>query len=170
MSLMSRLGRGRPSGAAPAPSLGFSAVSLLGAAVAIGLLGGLTQWSGAPWLMAPFGASCVLVFGLPDSPLAQPRSVLGGHVLSTLVGLLVLHSLGGSWWAQGLAVGLALAVMQQTRTVHAPAGANPLVVLALQPGWDFVLLPVLAGAVVVVALAWGVNNTRAQGSYPRYWR
>lgn len=103
--------------------------------------------------MASFGASCVLAFGVPDSPLAQPRSIIGGHVVSTLVGLLVLGTLGNSWWAGALAVGLALAVMQQTRTLHAPAGANPLVVLAASAPVSFLVTPVLTGAVVIVLVA-----------------
>ena len=119
--------------------------------------------------MAPFGASCVLAFGLPDSPLAQPRSIVGGHLITALVGFLVLHTLGDAWWAAALAVGLALAAMQQTRTVHAPAGANPLVVLAAQPGPEFLITPVLLGSLVIVGVAWALNNARQRGSYPKYW-
>lgn len=157
------------SGAPPAPSLRFTWQSLLGAFLAIAATAWLSEVSGAAWLMAPFGASCVLAFGLPDSPLAQPRSIVGGHLVTTLVGLLTLHFLGNTWWSEALAVGVALAAMQQTRTVHAPAGANPLLVMATQPGFGFLLTPVLAGALVIVGVAWGVNNLRSRGSYPRYW-
>jgi len=157
------------SGAPPAPTLAFTALSLLGAALAIGATGWLSQASHLPWLMAPFGASCVLAFGLPDSPLAQPRSIVGGHLITALVGFLVLHTLGDAWWAAALAVGLALAAMQQTRTVHAPAGANPLVVLAAQPGPEFLITPVLLGSLVIVGVAWALNNARQRGSYPKYW-
>ena len=121
------------SNAPPAPSLRFTLISFIGAVITIGATGWLSYISGVPWLMASFGASCVLAFGVPESPLAQPRSIIGGHVVSTLVGLLVLSILGNSWWAGALAVGLALAAMQQTRTLHAPAGANPLVILAAAP-------------------------------------
>jgi CBS-domain-containing membrane protein len=68
-----------------------------------------------------------------------------------------------------LAVGLALAAMQQSRTVHAPAGANPLLVMAIQPGPSFLFTPVLVGSLVIVAVAYGVNNARERRSYPRYW-
>lgn len=152
-----------------APSLGFTVVSFLGAFLAIGLTGCLSHLSGVPWLMAAFGASCVLVFGVPDSPLAQPRSVIGGHILSTLVGFGVLYFLGNAWWAGALGVALALALMQQTRTLHAPAGANPLVVLTADPSWVFLLTPVLLGSVSIVSVAWCVNNLRSKGSYPKYW-
>jgi CBS-domain-containing membrane protein len=152
-----------------APSLRFSLASLVGATIAIGLTGWLSHASGLPWLMASFGASCVLVFGLPDSPLSQPRNIVGGHLLTAAIGLLVLVTLGNAWWAGALAVGLALFGMQQTRTVHAPAGANPLIVLAAQPSLDFLVFPVLIGSLVIVGVAWLVNNLRKRGSYPLYW-
>lgn len=144
-------------------------MSFLGAVIAIGATGWLSYASAVPWLMAPFGASCVLAFGMPDSPLAQPRSIIGGHLVSTLIGLLVLNTLGNSWWAAALAVGLALATMQQTRTLHAPAGANPLVVLAATAPVSFLVTPVLTGSIVIVAVAWCLNNLRHRGSYPKYW-
>ena len=157
------------SAAPPAPPLAFVLWSALGAVVAIGLTGWLSHASGVPWLMAPFGASCVLVFGLPDSPLAQPRAVIGGHLVATAVGLVAGAWLGQGWLAAALAVGLALALMQLTRTVHAPAGADPLVVMAAHAPVGYLCSPVLAGAVVIVLTAWCVNNLRSPRSYPRYW-
>ncbi len=143
-------------------------ISALGAAIAIALTGLLTQWSHYPWQMAPFGASCVLAFGLPESPLAQPRSIVGGHLVASMTGLLVLYFLGDSWWAAALAVSLSLFFMQVTRTVHAPAGADPLVVLSSQAGFGFLLTPVLAGSLIIVLVALCVNNMTGK-SYPRYW-
>ncbi|MQT29364.1 HPP family protein [Pseudomonas helleri] len=157
------------SSAPPAPDLRFSLMSFIGVVIAIGATGWLSLISGTPWLMASFGASCVLAFGVPDSPLAQPRSIIGGHMVSTLIGLVVLHTLGNEWWACALAVGLALVAMQQTRTVHAPAGANPLVVITAGAPWSFLLTPVLAGSLVVVITALCLNNARSKGSYPKYW-
>ncbi|PAA02483.1 HPP family protein [Pseudomonas fragi] len=157
------------SGAPAAPSLRFTLTSFMGAVIAIGATGWLSNLSGTPWLMASMGASCVLAFGVPDSPLAQPRSIIGGHVISTLVGLIILHTLGNSWWACALAVGLALVAMQQSRTLHAPAGANPIVVLMTGAPLSFLLTPVLAGSIVILVVAWCLNNTRHRGSYPKYW-
>lgn len=166
---MHRLSRLTTSAAPAAPGPAFLLSSMLGATLAIGVTGWLTQVSGYPLQMAPFGASCVLAFGLPDSPLAQPRSIIGGHLVATLVGLLVLHTVGDGWAAAAVAVGLALALMQLTRTVHAPAGADPLVVLASHAGADFLLTPVLAGSAAIVLVALLVNNVRQRRSYPRYW-
>lgn len=152
-----------------APPGRYILISMAGAALAIAAIAWLAQQAGVPLLMAPFGASCVLAFGLPDSPLAQPRSIIGGHFLSTLVGFAALASFGATWWSAALAVAVALGVMQWTRTVHAPAGANPLVVLATAPSLGFLVAPVLAGSIVIVACAWLVNNARARGTYPHYW-
>lgn len=158
-----------PSAAPAAPSLRFVAQSFCGGLLAILACGGLTMASNYPWLMAPFGASCVLVFAAPDSPLAQPRHVIGGHLLAALTGLLLLALLGSSWWSAALAVALAIALMQLARCVHPPAGATPLVVLAGGAGWDFLLTPVLCGSVVIVACGWLIGRWRGQSPYPRYW-
>jgi CBS-domain-containing membrane protein len=157
------------SGAPPSPPLRMIIFSFFGALIAIGAVSWLSMLSGVPWLMAPFGASCVLAFGVPDSPLAQPRNIVGGHVVATLVGLIALYVLGDAWWVGGVAVGLALALMQITRTVHAPAGANPLVVITAHAPFSFLFSPVLIGSIVIVVIAWCVNNARSKNSYPRYW-
>lgn len=142
----------------------------LGGMIAISLLAMLTSFAGVPALMAPLGASCFLIFAAPESPFSQPRNVVGGHLVSTAVGLLALAVVGPEWWALGIAVGLSIVAMQITRTGHPPAGADPIVVLLLHPGWSFLLTPVLCGAVVVVCTALLFNNLRAGPSYPRYWR
>ncbi|MFT4248292.1 MAG: HPP family protein [Pseudomonas sp.] len=157
------------SGAPPAPPLKFILLSSLGAVVAIAVTGGLSVLSGIPWLMAPFGASCVLAFGVPDSPLAQPRAIVGGHLIATVVGLAVAAWLGDGWIACALGVGLALAAMQITRTVHAPAGADPLVVIIGHAPVSYLVSPVLTGSLVIVLTAWFVNNGRSARSYPKYW-
>ena len=104
-------------------------------------------------LIAPFGASAVLLFGVPDSPLAQPLNVIGGHVLTATIGLLFASFVGVCPWSLALATGTAVSVMMLTSTLHPPAGANPILVMLSRPGWDFVFDPVLVGAVLIVAVA-----------------
>jgi len=157
------------SGAPPAPPMKFVLLSSFGAMTAIAITGWLSVLSGIPWLMAPFGASCVLAFGLPDSPLAQPRAIVGGHLVATAVGLFVLAVFGDGWLACAIGVGLALAAMQITRTVHAPAGADPLIVIVAHAPVSYLLSPVLVGTLVIVLMAWIVNNLRSPRSYPKYW-
>ena len=155
--------------APPRPRLRHVLWSWVGAAAAIGVIGMLSSATAVPWLMAPFGATAVLVFGLPDSPLAQPRNVVLGHLLTSLVGLVFLTVLGPSWWSVALAVSTAIAVMQLTRTVHPPAGANPLVVMLSGASWSFLAAPVLIGSVAIVLIALLCNNLSSERRYPVYW-
>lgn len=155
--------------APPRPALKHMVWSLLGGAIAIAVIAAMTKATGQPWLMAPFGASCVLAFGLPDAPLAQPRNIVGGHLLSALVGLVCVSLFGADWWSMGLAVGLAIALMQLTGTTHPPAGANPLLAMNGALTWSNLLTPVLAGSVSLVICALLFNNLAAGRRYPRYW-
>lgn len=158
-------------GASAPPRAQFREILLsgLGGMVAISLLALLTTFVGVPVLMAPLGASCFLVFAAVESPFAQPRNVIGGHLVSTTVGLLILGLFGAEWWALGLAVGLSIACMQLTRTGHPPAGADPIVVMLANPGWSFLAMPVLLGAVIIVGTALIFNNLRKGPAYPKYW-
>jgi len=104
--------------------------------------------------LGSFGSSSILLFAFPESPFSQPRSIIGGHVISTAVGLLALLLFGKTWWALGAAVAASAAVMLLARCVHPPAGSNPIIVFLTHPGWDFLLFPTLAGALVLVASGW----------------
>ncbi|MCV6612321.1 MAG: HPP family protein [Amphritea sp.] len=123
----------------------------------------------AALVLGSFGASCVLVFGFPEAPFSQPRNVIAGHFISSLIGLLCLSLFGPVWWSVAIAVGLAIALMMATRTVHPPAGSNPVIVFLTQPAWDFLLTPTLAGAVILVLVALIYNNISREARYPKYW-
>jgi CBS-domain-containing membrane protein len=124
-----------------------------GGCITIGILAWLSHASGSLWLMAPFGASCVLAFGLWDAPLSQPRNIIGGHVVSTCVGLIFSHLFGNGIWVIAVAVGSAIAAMILTRTTHPPAGADPIVVILEGSAWSFLVTPVLIGAFTIALLA-----------------
>ncbi len=145
------------------------ALAGLGAALAIGSLGALTIAIRQPLLLGSLGASCVFLFGLPEAPFSQPRNVIAGHVLSSAIGLLFLQICGPHAWSLGLALGTAVIVMFATRTVHAPAGSNPVIVFLTQPGWSFLFAPTLLGALGVVLAAVLFNNAVHPGRYPLYW-
>ncbi|WP_374764844.1 HPP family protein [Yunchengibacter salinarum] len=125
----------------------------IGGVLAIGLTGAATVFTGTPLLMAPFGASCVLLFSVPASPLSQPANVVGGHVVATLIGFALHALMPDVWWAAALAVGIAVGVMAALRLTHPPAGADPLVVFASSPDLTYLLFPVLIGSVMLVATA-----------------
>ncbi len=145
------------------------AFAWLGGLVAIGLIGFLVTYTSQPLVMGSLGASCVLLFGYPDSPFSQPRNVILGHFLSTLVGLLFLHLVGPQWWSMALALATALAVMQLTRTVHPPAGSNPLIVFLAGADWSFLITPSTAGSIILVIWALLYNNLSKERRYPSYW-
>lgn len=144
-------------------------IGFMGGFIAIGILAFLTDLTSAAWLMAPFGASCVLAFGVWDVPLSQPRNIIGGHLVSTTVGLLLFHLFGNAFWVIALGVGLAIAFMHITRTTHPPAGANPIVVIVAGSPWSFLINPVLIGSLVIVLVALLVNNLDEQRQYPKFW-
>jgi CBS domain-containing membrane protein len=111
------------------------------------------------WLIAPVGASAVLVFTAPASPLAQPWSVIAGNTFSALVGLCCALGLPGPLFAASVAVPLAVAVMMFLRCLHPPGGAVALlVVLAHEPSWGFALFPVLTNSVLLVLVGMLYNS------------
>ncbi|GHG05222.1 HPP family protein [Thalassotalea marina] len=123
----------------------------IAAMFAIGLLSiGEFIFSCTALIMAPLGASAVLVFGVPDSPLAQPKNVIFGHLLTAFIGLAIISAFGVSPFTLALATGLAVSAMLLTNTTHPPAGANPLLIMMTEQTWSYLLTPVLTGAVVIV--------------------
>ncbi|MDZ4262203.1 MAG: HPP family protein [Pseudomonadota bacterium] len=141
----------------------------LGGFIAIAVIAGLFEGTTLPLVLGSFGASCVLIFGYPDVPFSQPRNVVFGHLISSLSGLVFLTLLGPHWWSVALAVGTAIALMMMTRTVHPPAGSNPVIIYLLQPGWGFLFSPTLLGAVLLVLVALIYNNMTRKARYPKYW-
>jgi CBS-domain-containing membrane protein len=168
---MSFLEKFKGDGASLPPQPAFTAVALawLGGFLAIATVAALTERLSVALLLGSFGATCVLVFGHPDVPFSQPRNVVAGHVMSSLIGLVFLAVFGSHWWTVALAVGTAIALMMLTRTVHPPAGSNPVIVFLSRPSWSFLLFPTLVGALIVVAVALVYNNATRDARYPKYW-
>lgn len=131
----------------------FSFRAGLGAGIAIGILSLLSYFSGELLLMAPFGASCVLLFSAPQSPLSQPANLIGGHLLSSIVSILFVQFMPSSPYALPLAVLVAVGLMAFLRITHPPAGADPVVIVLGQHHWFFLLFPVFLGSVILLFLA-----------------
>ncbi len=145
------------------------AVAGVGAALAIGVMELLSAGLNYPLAVIPFATSIVLVIGSPDAVPAQPRALIGGHLVATLVGLMVLHAAGPQAWAAAAAVGLAVLAMFITRTFHPPAGINPLLVVSANLPWTFVIAPVLAGALLLTAFAFVWHRWVRRESWPQHW-
>ena len=153
----------------PKHSIRAILVAWLGGFLAISAITLLSNTFSTALVLGSFGASCVLIFGFPDVPFSQPRNVIGGHFLSSLIGLSYLTLFGASWWSVSIAVGTSIAVMMITRTTHPPAGSNPVIIYLLKPAWSFLLFPTLVGAIVLVVIAIIYNNLANDGKYPKYW-
>ncbi|MEE1818059.1 HPP family protein [Streptomyces sp. SP18ES09] len=155
-------------GPPPRPRPGAVLVSTAAAVAALLLLVALGAVLHQPLLIPPLAASMALVAGAPALPLSQPRSVLGGQLLSALTGFAVLAAAGPGPWGAAVAGGLALGVMTLARTPHSPAAATA-VIVALQapPFWSFLGLLALASLLLVAV---GLGAARAAGrTYPSYW-
>lgn len=124
------------------------------------------------FLIGSFGASSVLVYGVIESPLAQPRNLIGGHVVSALVGVTIQKLLPDLIWiAAPLAVSLSIILMQVTKTLHPPGGATALIAIAgsekvKELGYWYVLSPVLLGTLILLITALVFNNMSSKRQYP----
>ena len=109
-----------------------------------------------PFLIASLGGTAVFLFGLTRAPAAQPRALFGGHLGGAFIGIACYQAFGESLAVYVLALVLALAFMLVTRTVHPPAGANPILMVYVHAGWAALFQPVLLGtlALVLVAVVW----------------
>jgi CBS-domain-containing membrane protein len=144
-------------------------VAGLGAAIAIGGMEWFSLASRYPLVIIPFATSIVLVIGSPEAEPAQPRALIGGHIVATLVGLSVLQVTGPQAWAAAAAVGLAIVAMYATATFHPPAGINPLLVVSNNLPWSFLLVPVLAGALLLTGFAYVWHRWIRRRPWPRRW-
>lgn len=124
------------------------------------------------FLIGSFGASSVLIFGAIQSPLAQPRNLVGGHVISAIIGVTIYKTLPNILWITApLAVSLSIVMMQITKTLHPPGGAAALIAIIgtdkiKQLGYWYVLTPVLTGTLILLIVALVFNNLTPNRKYP----
>jgi len=150
--------------------------TFIGSFLGIGIIGFLnSQYLNAYdnlFLIGSFGASSVLIYGVINSPLAQPRNLIGGHLISAFVGVLIYKLIPGQVWLSGaISVSLSIVLMQITKTLHPPGGATALIanlpsskIQAL--GFFYVLSPVLSGVLILLIVALICNNATKHRSYP----
>ncbi len=144
-------------------------LSWAGSFLGIGLLAYLSVGGKYPIIAAPMGATSVLVFGVPHSPLAQPRNVICGNFIGAFVSVALGQSFGSAPWVMAMAVATTIVLMKITRTVHPPSGAVALVGVMSEVSWDFLFAPVLAGSVLIVIWTYVFNNVSPGRSYPTHW-
>ncbi len=168
-------------GAKSPPGVGVSELiwSWVGSAIGIGICGYCSSQYFEPrdstLLIGSFGPSAVLVYAAIKSPLAQPRNLIGGHIISGLVGVACYQLFGGTiWMAASLAVSLAIVAMLATKTLHPPGGATALIAVIggakiHDLSYVYAFVPAGAGAVILLIVALLVNNLSNSRRYPEYW-
>ncbi|NMC73103.1 MAG: HPP family protein [Geobacteraceae bacterium] len=129
----------------------------------------VSRTSGHPLLIGSFGASAVLLFGAAESALAQPRNLVGGHLVSSTIAVAVVHLIGTGPLAISLAVGLSILFMYLTRTIHPPGGSTAFIGVQGHAGPYFIISPVLSGALILLLVALFTNNIVHHRQYPRHW-
>ncbi|MEI6946282.1 HPP family protein [Paraflavisolibacter sp. H34] len=149
--------------------------TFIGSFIGIGLIGLLNSSHLSPvdnlFLIGSFGASSVLIYGIINSPLAQPRNLVGGHLLCALIGVTVHRFIPELWLSAALSVSLAIVLMQITKTLHPPGGATALIATIGSPkiqelGYWYVLNPVFTGVLILLLVALVFNNMTAHRRYP----
>jgi CBS domain-containing membrane protein len=154
--------------------------TFIGSFFGIGIIGFFNSYylnsSDNLFLIGSFGASSVLIYGIINSPLAQPRNLIGGHVISALVGVTVNYLIPEPWFAAALAVSVCIVLMQVTKTLHPPGGATALIAIIGSDriknlGYTYVLSPVLSGVIILLLVALIFNNVTPHRSYPhnKHW-
>lgn len=152
--------------------------SFLGAFIGLAAIGFIQSKSLTPteniFLIGSFGATCVLIYGAVQSPLAQPRNLIGGHVISAIIGVSVFKFLPDIIWLTApLAVAASIVLMQITKTLHPPGGATALIAVIGSEkikslGYLYVLSPVLSGVCILLLVALVFNNVTPHRHYPNH--
>jgi len=153
----------------------------IGAGVTIGILSYITFQSILSdsvyglWLATSFGSTVVVVFGYPDNEFALPKNVLFGHLICTLVGILFVTLFEISqdrsifFLAVGLAVGIAVMLMMALKVTHPPAGGNTIVVMLAQDSFQYLIFPIMVGAITIIIVGVIYNRYILRKKYPKKW-
>ena len=153
----------------------------VGAGVTIGILAYITFQSIFSesiygfWLATSFGSTVVVVFGYPENEFAQPKNVLFGHLLCTLIGIIFVTFFKISqdrsifFLAIGLAVGIAVMLMMALRITHPPAGGNTIVIMLAQDSFQYLMFPIMVGAVTIIIGGVIYNRFILKKNYPIKW-
>ena len=153
----------------------------IGAGVTIGVLAYITFQSILAgtnyglWLAASFGSSVVVVFGYPENEFSQPKNVLLGHLLCALVGIIfvtlfnITQDRSIFFITIGLAMGISVMLMMAFKITHPPAGGNTIVVMLTQDSFQFLVFPIMAGAITIIIGGIIYNRLLLKRKYPQTW-
>lgn len=140
--------------------------TVLGCSLGLGTVSCFSVYYHVPLLIASFGATSMLVFAYPHLPMAQPRNVIGGHIISAFVGVSIYQLLGMTWISITLAAMLAILAMIITSTSHPPGGATALIAVMTGADYSFIFMPITFGAVILVCSSIIINYFIPGITYP----
>ena len=148
-----------------------SALAGLFSAITIGALTYLTyKTTFGLFLIASFGSSMVLLYGYPESPFAQPKNIFFGHLLTALVGVIILNIVPLPIFITiPIAVGLGVGLMILFNVTHPPAGGNPIIVIIGSVSLDYLINPIITGSIIVLAFGIVINRFILKKNYPLKW-
>jgi len=147
-----------------------------GAAITIIILGYITYESILSdtnyglWLFASFGSTAVLVFGFPNNEFAQPKNIFFGHLISAFVGVFFITFFDVNFITIGMAVGISVMLMIALKITHPPAGGNPIVVMIGGVSFQFLIFPVMVGAITIIIGGIIYNSLILKRKYPVSWK
>lgn len=148
------------------PNLRQMIVAFVGSFTGIAITSYLTLKFNLALLVPSLGASAVLLYAAAHVPMAQPKNVLGGHLISAVVGVTVYQLWGLTWWTLALGVTLAVVIMMFTDTLHPPGGATAFAAIFTHQGYSFVFEPVALGVAMLVGVAVILHNVMGHHKYP----
>ena len=148
-----------------------SALAGLFSAITIGALTYLTyKTTFGLFLIASFGSTMVLLYGYPESPFAQPKNIFFGHLVTAVVGIVVLNYIPLPFYIKiPIAVGLGVGLMIFLDVTHPPAGGNPIIVIIGSVSYDYLLSPIILGSIIVLVFGILVNKFVLKKKYPQKW-
>ncbi|MDD4801933.1 MAG: HPP family protein [Syntrophomonas sp.] len=148
-----------------------SLYSLSGILLGMAIISYISYRYDAQFLIPSFASSAVMLFFSYNNPLAQPRNILGGHLVAAIAGIITHYFWANSWWAITLAVVLAAFLMIVTKTLHPPGGATAIIAHfgIAGHGSFYILIPVVASSIIMILIAYGINNAVSTRKYPLFW-
>jgi len=145
-------------------------VAGISASIIIGVLAFLSfETSTGFWLMFSFGSTTLIVLIFYESEFAQPGNIFFGHLLGIIIGILFNEFIGISFITLGLAVGTTVTLMMYFKIIHPPAAANPLIALFADVSLEYIVFPVIVGAIVIIFLSVIINKFILKRNYPKRW-